>query len=246
MTDTGARYADYAGNAGFWVDIIRRRRDRYREQLTNGAVLDAVGAVSGLHVLDLACGEGYMSRLLAGAGAKVAGIDIAVELITAARDLEATEPLGVQFEIGSAYDLPFGDGTFDLVLANHAFNSLEDLDRAAAEIFRVLRPGGRLVALCLHPCFTGMDLSDRAWPGRYFTARAKEHRFLVDGEQAPDIVVGFHRPLEAYVAALVGSGLAITGLTEPHPSEEQLADPWWQQWWDRPMFMIFTAEKRCS
>ena len=75
----------YNTNAGFWVQIIREDRDRYRKGLTDPAILDAIGEAHGLAVLDAGCGEGYMSRTLAGNGAKVTGIDVSAELIKAAK-----------------------------------------------------------------------------------------------------------------------------------------------------------------
>jgi 2-polyprenyl-3-methyl-5-hydroxy-6-metoxy-1,4-benzoquinol methylase len=64
----------YNSNADFWVQIIRGNRDRYRTELTNRAVLDAIGNANDLTVLDAGCAEGYMSRTLAENGAKVTGI----------------------------------------------------------------------------------------------------------------------------------------------------------------------------
>ena len=73
-------------NAGFWLKIIRERRDRYRTERTDAAVLDAVGDCTGLDVLDVGCGEGYMTRELVRRGAGHAnGIDKAADLISAAR-----------------------------------------------------------------------------------------------------------------------------------------------------------------
>jgi 2-polyprenyl-3-methyl-5-hydroxy-6-metoxy-1,4-benzoquinol methylase len=62
-------------NAAFWVQIMREHRDRYRNELTNPAVLQAIGPTDGLRVLDAGCGEGYLARLLARKGASVTGID---------------------------------------------------------------------------------------------------------------------------------------------------------------------------
>lgn len=59
LTDT------YASNADFWVRIIREQLDRYRTDLTDAAVLAALGDVAGRRVLDGGCGEGYMQCHLA-------------------------------------------------------------------------------------------------------------------------------------------------------------------------------------
>ena len=57
-------------NASFWVQIIRQNRDKYRTELTDPAMLAAIGSPSGLAVLDAGCGEGYLSRRLASDGAQ--------------------------------------------------------------------------------------------------------------------------------------------------------------------------------
>ncbi len=82
---SGSTSDTYARNADFWVKIIREGLDRYRTELTDQAVLDAVGDVDGLDVLDAGCGEGYMSRLLAERGARASGIDLSDSLIDYAK-----------------------------------------------------------------------------------------------------------------------------------------------------------------
>jgi ribosomal protein L11 methylase PrmA len=87
----------YSANASFWVKIMRERLDRYRNELTDPAVLSALGHADRLRILDAGCGEGYLSRLLAGHGAIVTGIDLDPELIQAAQELEATEQQSIEF-----------------------------------------------------------------------------------------------------------------------------------------------------
>src|SRR5215813_4210507 len=88
------RQTTYDANAEFWIEIIQNHRDKYREELTNTAVLDAIGAAEGLAVLDAGCGEGYLSRKLAREGAIVTGVDSSAELIKAAlsHELAVQEP----------------------------------------------------------------------------------------------------------------------------------------------------------
>ena len=232
-------------NAEFWVQIIREHRDRYRTELTDAVVLAAIGDVTGLDVLDVGCGEGYMARELAGRGARhVTGIDKSAELVAAARAAGVPE---TTFGEGSADDLPFKSGSFDLVLANHLLNDLPDITEPISEFARVLKPGGRLVALMLHPCFYGHRAErtsiKRTLPvSEYFDYRAIEQPFEVDGITSPAATVTWVRPLEAYTKAIVSQGLVITGLTEPHPSEQQVASSqWWRENFPRPIFLLITA-----
>jgi 2-polyprenyl-3-methyl-5-hydroxy-6-metoxy-1,4-benzoquinol methylase len=245
---TTAAASNWEANAKFWITIIRDRRDRYRTELTDAAVLGAIGDCAGLDVLDAGCGEGYLSRELAGRGAaSVLGVDRSAELIAAARD--AARAPGMAFTEGDADDLPAPAGSVDLVVANHLLNDLPDVAGPVAEFARVLRPGGRLVALMLHPCFYGYRAEVTPLDGipdsaAYFTQQAVVQAFEVDGLTSPAETISWVRPLEAYTGALATSGLHITALTEPHPSPEQLAgSAWWRENFPRPLFVLLTAVK---
>jgi 2-polyprenyl-3-methyl-5-hydroxy-6-metoxy-1,4-benzoquinol methylase len=238
----------YDDNAGFWVQIIREGRDRYRTALTNPAVINAVGPADGLSVLDAGCGEGYMSRLLAGNGAKVTGIDSSAELIKAARSHEQSDALPVSFDVGSVDSLPYGPEEFDVVLCNHLLNDLQDPSGAIGEFSRVLRGNGRLIILMLHPCFYNKH-AERQNPENnlitdtYFQARSVTQKFEVDGLSSPTAYTAWLRPLEFYTSALQQSGFAITSITEPHPTAEMMkADGWWRTSFTRPLFMLITAQ----
>lgn len=234
-------------NAEFWLRIIREHRDRYRTELTDAAVMDAIGDVTDQDVLDVGCGEGYMARELAGRGAhQVNGIDSSRELVKAA---EAAITPGTSFSEASAGDLPFAAESFDVVLANHVLNDLPDVVGPIGQFARVLRPGGRFVALMLHPCFYENDAertpgSQMLSAGEYFTRRGVEQPFEVDGLTSPVASTSWVRPLEAYTEALTGSGLVITRLTEPHPPKQQVASSqWWRENFPRPLFLLITARK---
>jgi 2-polyprenyl-3-methyl-5-hydroxy-6-metoxy-1,4-benzoquinol methylase len=239
----------YDTNAAFWVEIIRQHRDRYRTGLTNQAVLTAIGDAHGLAVLDAGCGEGYMARALAENGAKVTGIDLSTELIKAARTHTLSAELPVTFDVGSVSALPYDPGTFDLVLCNHLLNDLEDPAQAIREFARVLTEEGRIVILMLHPCFYNKH-AERNEPGNnlltstYFQARDVTQDFEVDGLQSPAANTTWVRPLEYYAKALQKSGFVITGLSEPHPSEQLLrSDDWWRTSFPRPLFILMVAQR---
>ncbi|HEX5217590.1 MAG TPA: class I SAM-dependent methyltransferase [Vicinamibacterales bacterium] len=98
----------------------------------------------GEKVLDLSTGTGWTSRLVAKRGATVAGVDIAADLIAAARERAAAERLTIAYEIGDAEDLPFVDGEFDAVISTFGVMFATRQEAAAAELARVCRKGGRI------------------------------------------------------------------------------------------------------
>ncbi len=100
-------------------------------------------AVTGLAVLDAACGEGYGSSLLATTAASVDGIDLSADAIEHARTRYARP--GLRFTQGDCLQLPFEDAQFDAVVSFETLEHLADQDRLLAEFRRVLRPSGFLL-----------------------------------------------------------------------------------------------------
>ncbi len=241
------RSSRWDANASYWVQIIREHRDKYRNELTDPAMLRAIGDVAGLDVLDAGCGEGYLSRILAGQGATVTGIDSSEKLIEAARQQNPAASQAVSFDVGSVNNLPYRDRAFDLIVCNHVLNDLREPSNAIAEFGRVTRLGGRLVILMLHPCFYNKHVerhheTNGLLAASYFDLRGIEQKFEVDGISSPVANAAWFRPLEYYTGKLRDSGFVILDLTEPHPSSEQIrADAWWNRGFTRPLFMLITA-----
>lgn len=101
-------------------------------------------------VLDLGCGTGIVARTLRerlGGGARITGCDAAVPMLEVARALAPD----VDWREGDAMDLPFADGSFELVLCQQMLQFVPDRARAVREIRRVLAPGGRLLLSTWRP-----------------------------------------------------------------------------------------------
>jgi SAM-dependent methyltransferase len=94
--------------------------------------------------LDVACGTGAVTFRAARAGARVTGIDLAPALVETARRLAEEEGVEVELEVGDAEALPYEDASFDVVSSSFGVMFAPDQRRAAAELARVCRPGGRL------------------------------------------------------------------------------------------------------
>lgn len=125
---------------------------RHWEALTTQAVPDLlVGAevASGTHVLDVACGPGYVSGAAGACGATTVGVDFSENMIALARSVFSE----LDFQIADAEDLPFPDDSFDAVLINFGVLHFPNPDKALAEAHRVLKSGGR-------PAFTNWSKSE--------------------------------------------------------------------------------------
>src|SRR6266496_4445546 len=140
-------------NAQAWTQLTRAGYDIYRDYLNTPAFFEMLPPVAELAGLDIGCGEGHNTRLLAQRGAHVTAIDIAEDFIAYARQAEAHEPLGIDYRVASAVNLPFAEATFNFATGFMSFMDIPETDRVLAEAYRVLKPGGFLQVSISHPCF---------------------------------------------------------------------------------------------
>ena len=106
-------------------------------------LIEGAGVREGSHVLDIACGTGVLARdalSRTGSAGRVVGVDSAPGMIGAAKELEAD----VDWMLGSAEALALEDAAFDCVLSQFGMMFFQDREKAAREMFRVLKPGGGL------------------------------------------------------------------------------------------------------
>jgi ubiquinone/menaquinone biosynthesis C-methylase UbiE len=98
----------------------------------------------GERILDLATGTGWTSRRVASRGAQVVGVDIAADLLEAARQRAVVTGQSIEYRLGDAEALPFGDAAFDAVISTCGVMFASRPEAAAAELARVVKPGGRV------------------------------------------------------------------------------------------------------
>ena len=128
----------------------RSKLQPWRAHVESYTLLALLGNLSGKSVVDVACGEGFYTRLLRAAGAQpVRGIDLSDGMIALARAEEAARPLGIEYAVGDGRDLRV-DGPVDIVAAAYLLNYAPDraeLDAMCRSIARCLPPGGRFVTV---------------------------------------------------------------------------------------------------
>src|SRR3954453_19089590 len=110
-------------------------------------LLDSVALRPGHRILDVACGTGIVARCAArrldGEG-RVAGLDLNVRMLDVARSVSASEGLAIEWYEGSAFALPFADGSFDVVLCRQALQFFPDRPAALQKMHRTLTTNGQL------------------------------------------------------------------------------------------------------
>ncbi|HEX4206169.1 MAG TPA: class I SAM-dependent methyltransferase [Ktedonobacteraceae bacterium] len=220
--------------AEWWDEKLGDDGDLWHRALIDPPLIRLVGEVSGIRMLDLACGNGYLSRRFARQGASVIGVDANAPVIERARAREMQDPLGITYHVSDAARLEMlEDDSFDLVICNMALMDIENAAGAIQEVARVLQPRGRFVASLSHPCFdkvstSGWDI-ERIYPNTTIWRKMSHYREIATDSvpwlKVPDGVVNtaaYHRPLSWYFRTLRTAGLVVSALEEPEPTEEFL------------------------
>lgn len=128
------------------------------------ALCDAADLRAGEQVLDVACGSGTAALVASRRYCETKGIDYVPSLVERARARAVAGGLDAEFQVGDAQALPYADASFDVVLSVYGVQFAPDQQRAASELVRVCRAGGRIGLASPVP---------EGWSGDFFAVNAK-------------------------------------------------------------------------
>jgi len=233
-------------NIAAWYDATMRAESPV-QAVTLPTLFDLLGDLHGQRLCDLACGQGYVTRQLAQRGADVVGIDLSAKLLAIARQEEATNPLGITYQVDDAETLAtLAGNAFDGVVCHLALMDIPDLPATLQAVWRVLRPAGWFVFSITHPCF---EAPHAAWItkadgqiGREITTYFAEGHWRSSNPTGVRSQVGaHHRTLSTYINTLLETGFSLTRLVEPQATAQTAERK--PEYAVVPAFMILRAEK---
>jgi ubiquinone/menaquinone biosynthesis C-methylase UbiE len=235
-TVAASQTTSWGGVAEWYDKHLEKSNDTYHEKVVHPNLIRMLGDLEGKHVLDLACGQGIFSRILADNGANVVGVDLGKELIELAEKRNEGYKFKIHFFSGSSDDLfMVKDATKDIVVCVLALQNIEKLQETLKEVSRVLKKAGKFVAVLNHPAFRiprgsswGYDEHEKKQYRRIETYLS-ESKVKIDmtpgSNKNKKFTVSFHRPLQTYVKALSKNGLVITRLEEWESHRESQSGP---------------------
>lgn len=205
-----------------WYDNwVGEEGSEHHREVVVPTLLSLLDPQPGEKVLDVGCGQGVLAPYVVKAGARYTGIDASPRLVETARRRHGNEG---RFLLGDARELPgvqgLREGSYDAATFLLSIQDMDPLDSVLASAAWALRPGGRLVALLIHPAFRVPRQSGWGWDeGRRLQYRRVD-RYLtpllvpikrVDGSRPTS---SFHRPVSAYVNGLAACGLVVDNMLE--------------------------------
>ena len=207
-------------SADAWIADMGERGDFGRRYVLDPIMLPRALRQSPRRALDVGCGEGRFCRLLKPHGVDTTGIDPTRALISSAR---ARDPRGT-YLAARAEQLPFSDRSFPLVVSYLSLIDIAEFRNAIREMARVLQPGGTLLIANLNSFNTaGGDtgwVKDRTNQRLHYPIDQYLEERPMWIEYRGIRIVNHHRPLSAYLQALLETDLRLTYFDEPAPTAD--------------------------
>jgi ubiquinone/menaquinone biosynthesis methyltransferase len=145
--ERAARVGDLFAAVAPRYDLINDWQSLGMHRRWKRALVDTARIQNGERALDVCCGTGDIALRLERAGAVVTGMDFSAAMLEIARRRGEERGARTRWMQGDAMNLPFGDGEFDVVTVGYGLRNLASWETGLSEMWRVAKPGGRLLAL---------------------------------------------------------------------------------------------------
>lgn len=210
------------GNVANWYDsMLEKGDDSFQQKVILSNLIRLLPLGKTKVVLDLACGQGFFSRVFAASGAKVIASDISPELIKIAKQ----HPINnIQYHISSADNINFlADKSVDAITIILALQNIKNVDGVFAECARVLKEKGSMYLVLNHPAFRAPKVSSWGWDDKEWAQYRRMDGYLSEfqteidmnpGKNNSEKTVSFHRSLQWYFKMLAKNGFAVAKLEE--------------------------------
>lgn len=230
-----------------WAEFVRKNKDYHRDELNNPATFRLIGEIKGKQVLDLACGEGCNTRILATKGAKVIGVDFSEKMIDLAKREEARMQQGISYHVMDASNLEkLSSNYFDLATCFMSLQDMKNYRKAISEVSRVLKNQGRFVFSIPHPCFETITVNGKRISAgeRYFGPMKYPIEWNMERLEKHFRTSSFHRTLTDYFEVLFRNKLFVLRLVEPKPTKKGLQiHPSFRKLLTRPESIVIDSVK---
>ena len=229
---------DWNRNASIYSDIIKSRGDRCFPEIKD-RFWKLIGNPKDLCILDLGCGQGWLTQKLYDRGASVVGIDGSNKLIERARSLYPN-PDFIVFDLSKG--LPNLGHKSDIVVSHMVVMDIPEIETLFSAVSTSLNPSGKFILSLPHPCFFNQKSHRDEKTGEYFK---KLRGYLNPDVWRIDSFGGhnhYHRTLTTYFTALRNAGLMTSCFYEPpHQAKSDRIDPEFIKQF--PVFLLIEATK---
>ncbi|HAR54984.1 TPA: hypothetical protein DCR79_01715 [Patescibacteria group bacterium] len=236
-----------------YSQLVGESGDVWRRMLNNPAILREVSGLSkSSKVLDLGCGEGYLSRLLSQYNWELVGVDNSQTLLDEAKRKQSP---GDFILADITQPLLLGDD-FDVVITNMVLMSVPDIEPVYRNVYNCLKKDGKFIVVIIHPAFRrpiaefAKTIIDKVFRREPFMKIANNYMIVAKYSrrimQCVNATRTWHRPMSVYIQKAIDCGFKLIKIDEIAPSVSDLNK------WHQPkflakypnlLFMVFTKSE---